>query len=156
MAIDTRFQEIVRKGVVAATAAGPLGAFAGPFDASAIGGIWSTMLVAIAKKSGHNVDGRFATKFIGLVGAGAAAYYGGCKAATWLFHFIPGAGTLAAMGISTLMNALFTYRFGVAVARQFANEEFNLSNAAEAATSVLAVLCTYPSVREFRELADIV
>lgn len=46
-------------------------------------------------------------------------YYLGCKTATKLFHLIPGAGTIAAMGISSLQNMIFTYRFAITLTRIF-------------------------------------
>ncbi len=113
------------------------------------------MLVSIANRSGHDIDGAFAAKFISTVGAGAIAYYGGCKAATWLFHLIPGAGTLTAMGISSALNALFTYKFGAAVSNQFDRADFDLNDAAVAAASILAVLCTFPTLDDIKGLIDL-
>ena len=155
MSVKSEYRGIIRKGVAAATAAGPLGAFAGPFDAGAVGGIWTTMLISIAKRSGHSIDGAFASKFVSTVGAGAVAYYGGCKAATWLFHLIPGAGTLAAMGVSSALNAIFTYKFGAAVSELFDKAEFELKDAAGMATSVLGLMCTFPSINEIKDLINI-
>ncbi len=155
MEVKSQYRGIIKKGVTTATAAGPLGAFAGPFDAGAIGAIWSTMLVSIAKQSGHNIDGAFVSKFITTVGAGALAYYGGCKAATWLFHLIPGAGTLAAMGVSSALNAIFTYKFGATVSNLFDKAEFDLVDATTAATTVLSMMCTFPNMNEIRDLLDI-
>ena len=155
MAVKTKYQGIIKKGVVAASAAGPIGAFVGPFDAGAIGGIWGTMLVSIANRSGHKIDGKFASKFIATVGAGAVAYYGGVKAATWLFHAIPGAGSLTAMGISTALNAIFTYKFGAAVSDLFDSSRIDPEDASKMATTVLAVMCTFPSMSEVRDLLDI-
>ena len=67
-------------------------------------------------------------------------------------HLVPGAGTLAAIGASSAMNALFTYKFGVAVAKAFEEDRFDLGNAALAATAVLAGVCSLPSLGEIREV----
>lgn len=142
-------------GLAAAAAAGPLGAITGPFDAAAIGGIWSTMLLAIADKSNHKLDEHFCAKFITTVGTGSLSYYGGCKAASYLFHLIPGAGTLLAMGISTTLNVLFTYKFGAAVTKLFDKETFDFKDAARAATTVLAHMCTRPTIREIQDIKDL-
>lgn len=56
-------------------------------------------------------------KYRGLLGMGG--YSLGCKTATKLFHLIPGAGTLAAMGLSSLQNIIFTYRFAITLSRIF-------------------------------------
>jgi len=155
MAIAKKYRVIVRNGVASATAAGPLGAVTGPFDAAAIGSIWTTMLVAIGDRSGHSIDGTFVTKFISTVGSGAVAYYGGCKAATWLFHLIPGAGTLAAMGVSSALNAVFIYKFGAATSKLLNKNSFDLTDAADAASSVLLSMCTFPSFGEVKDLLDL-
>ena len=46
---------------------------------------------------------------------GVMKYIAGCKAATKLFHLIPGAGTVIAIAGSTLENIVFTYRFACSV-----------------------------------------
>jgi hypothetical protein len=155
MAIKSRYRGIVQKGVVASMAAGPLGAVTGPFDATAVFAIWSTMLIAIARESGHKLDGTFVTKFLSTVGSAAIAYYGGCKAATWLFNLVPGAGTLVAIGASTAMNAVFTYKFGAAVSNLFDKDDFDLKDAFKAAKAVISLLCTFPTISEVEDLLDI-
>lgn len=152
MAIPEKYKKIISSGVIASLAAGPLGAFSGPFDAGAIAGIWTTMFISIANKSGHMVDSAFAKKFISTIGTGFVGYYGGCKVATWIFHLIPGAGTLAAMGISTVMNGIFTLKFGSAVASLMNKNDFDVDDAAQAASTVLLSLCTVPTLGEWKEL----
>ena len=155
MTIPNNYKSVVKKGVVASIAAGPLGAFAGPFDAGAIGTLWTTMFIAIADKAGHKLDADYIKKFIASSGTGAAAYYAGCKVATWVFHLIPGAGTLLAMGISSLMNSIFTLKFGSVIANSFEKDDFELDDAAVAAASVLSALCTLPTLSEWKELFEI-
>jgi len=113
------------------------------------------MLYAVAKKSGHELDNTYKTKFISTVGSGALAYYGGCKAATYLFHLIPGAGTIAAMGVSSAVNALFTYKFGVAITKLFDKPDLDLSDAATMATTVISLMCTIPNLGEIKEIVDL-
>ena len=60
MALDRKYHSIVQTAVVAATAAGPLGAFVGPFDMAAVGTIWTTMFLAMADAAGVNVSPDFA------------------------------------------------------------------------------------------------
>ena len=155
MPIKSSYRGIVRKGVYAATAAGPLGAFPGPFDAGALGGIWTTMLVAIAKKSGHELDGKFVTKFITTVGTSVAAYVAGSKMATYLFHLVPGAGTLAAMGISSYFNAMITYRFGASVSELFDKKDFDLGDAVNASELVIGMMCKSFTLGDIKGLLDI-
>lgn len=154
MSIPEKYKPIISKGVLASLAAGPLGAFGG-IDTLAVGGIWTTMFVSIADKAGKDLDEEYVKKFITSAATGAVAYYAGCKAATWLFHLIPGGGTLLAMGASTIMNAIYTLKFGSGVAHSFEKGQLDFSDAAVAATSVLAALCTIPSMDEWKDLIQI-
>lgn len=155
MAVNSKYRKIISRGITAAAAAGPLGAFPGAWDASAIAGIWTTMFVAIAEKSGHDLNSKFVAKFITTIGSGFGAYYAGCKIATWMFHLIPGAGTLLACGVSSLMNTIFTYKFGEACAKLLDKKEFDVGDAANAATCVLSLLCTLPVPSEIKDIMDI-
>ena len=69
---------------------------------------------------------------------GLGGYYAGCKMATKLFHLIPGAGTLLAMGISSLANVIFTYRFALALTRIFKAPKIDLKNLAKTIITVFA------------------
>lgn len=152
MALDRKYHPVVQKAVVAATAAGPLGAFTGPFDMAAVGVIWTTMFVAMTEKAGVSVDAEFAKKFVATAGTGAASYIGGCKVATMLFHLIPGAGTFTAMGVSSALNAVYTLKFANGIGKVFERRDFGVLDAADAATIVLGVLCTMPRPSEFQEV----
>jgi hypothetical protein len=155
MAIQEKYRKITKTAILAATAAGPLGAFTGPFDGAAVGTIWTTMVVAMVKKSGHELSAGFVSKFVATLGVGVAAYYGGCKLATMLFHIIPGAGTLMAMGISSLMNALFTYKVAAAVSSQLENGKFSFHDAHLAAIAIVQIVCSLPKAGEIRDILDI-
>ena len=155
MAISRKYYSDLRSGVLAATALGPAGAFAGPADAAAIFSVWTTMFVSMVKKSGHGLDERFVVKFISIVGTGVVGYYAGCKSATWLFHAVPGAGTLTAMGVSSAMNALFTYKFGTGVATLIERDELDLQDAAATATCLLALVCTIPTLGDVKGMLDL-
>lgn len=155
MAINEKYRIITRNALVAATAAGPLGAFTGPFDCAAVGTIWTTMVVAMAEKSGREFSTSFISKFIATLGVGVAAYYGGCKAATMLFHMIPGAGTIMAMGVSSFMNALFTYKVAEAVTGQLDNDDFNAHDAELAAGAIITIVCSLPTINEVKDMIGI-
>lgn len=155
MAVNSNYRKIIRNGIIAAAAAGPLGAIPGAWDAGAIAGIWTTMFGAIAEKSGHDLNSKFVAKFISTVGGGFCAYYAGCKIATWMFHLIPGAGTLLACGVSSLMNIVYTYKFGAACAKLLDKKEFDLGDATNAATCVLSLLCTFPIPSEIKDIISI-
>lgn len=155
MAISRKYYSDLRTGVLAATALGPVGAFVGPADAAAIFSVWTTMFVSMVRKSGHEMDDKFVIKFISIVGTGVVGYYAGCKSATWLFHAIPGAGTLTAMGLSSAMNALFTYKFGTGVATLIERGELDLQDVAATATCLLALVCTMPTPSDIKGMLDL-
>lgn len=113
------------------------------------------MVVAMANKSGHQISPSFVTKFIASLGIGVAAYYGGCKAANWLFHLIPGAGTLIAMGVSSVMNAIFTYKVAAALSGQLDSGKFNSNDAQLAAAAIITIVCHLPTVSEIKDMIDI-
>ena len=98
---------------------GTIGAFSSAADVASIAGWWGYLLVQYAKYYGVALDKETAKKICSTALLGMGGYYLGCKTATKLFHFIPGAGTLAAMGISSLQNIIFTYRFAITLTRIF-------------------------------------
>ena len=109
--VPYKHREAARTAMIASAALGPLGAFAGAGDMLAVGGIWSVCLVSIAAKEGVTMDKDTALGVCKSILLGVSGYYAGCKVATSLFNFIPGAGTVVAMGASSIANVIFTYRF---------------------------------------------
>ncbi len=108
---------MVKKALIAAAAAGPLGVLPdGVLDAAAICSTWGVLLVAMLDKSGIKLDKNVAAKMCTSVIAGAAGYYAGCKVASKIFNFIPLAGPLLGASVSTLANVIFTYQFAWTVA----------------------------------------
>ncbi|MBQ1257595.1 MAG: hypothetical protein IIX93_10020, partial [Clostridia bacterium] len=69
---------------------------------------------------------------------GMGGYYLGCKTATRLFHMIPGAGTIAAMGMSALQNIIFTYRFAITLTRIFSKGNVNRDSLVDAIKCMFA------------------
>lgn len=80
------FDIIVRNGITAAAAAGPLGLL-GSLDTAAVAGIWTTMIVAINEKSSQKIDN--VADFVKSVAAGFCSYYIGCKAANMIVSLFP-------------------------------------------------------------------
>lgn len=70
MAIPARYQPAIQTACLSAGAIGVPGAFSAGLDISAMAGIWSTMMVAIAMESGHKIDTVFAGKVAAAVAAG--------------------------------------------------------------------------------------
>lgn len=102
---------------------GPIGAFSTVADVASIAGFWGYLLVKFSNHYGFTMDKEAAKKICSTALLGMGGYYAGCKTATKLFHLIPGAGTLVAMGISSLQNMIFTYRFAIVLTRIFKNRK---------------------------------
>lgn len=154
MALPNSQREIIIGSSKAAAALGLPSTFAPALDIVGITGIWSNMVIKIANKSGHEVDTKFTMKFVQSVAAGLSGYVISCKIFTAVLHFIPGVGTLGAMGINGFLNYIFTYRLGKLTAEMFNRPDFNFSDYKNLAAKVLMPLIAVPSLSEIRELAD--
>ncbi len=110
---------------------GPIGAFSTTADIASIAGWWGYLLVQYSRHYGVQLDGETAKKICSTALLGMGGYYLGCKTATKLFHLIPGAGTLAAMGMSSLQNIIFTYRFAVTLTRIFSKGSVDFDTLAD-------------------------
>ncbi|HXO27227.1 MAG TPA: hypothetical protein VOA80_07785 [Thermoanaerobaculia bacterium] len=151
MSVKTQYREIVRNGTLSAGAVGLPGAFSFGLDVSAMTGIWIAMMIAVADRSAHRSDRVFAAKVVASVLAGVGAYVGGSKIAVTLLHLIPGAGTLAAMGVNSGLNALFTYKFGHAISNLFDKGTFDGGDATAAAATVLTLVACLPNLDELSD-----
>jgi uncharacterized protein (DUF697 family) len=154
MSLPNSHRNIIIGSAQAAAALGVPSTFAPGLDIVGITGIWSNMLIKIAFKSGHELDSKFTMKFVTSVATGLSGYVVGCKVFTTLLHFIPGIGTLGAMGINGFLNYIFTYRLGKLIAEMFERSNFSLSDFQSMATKVIMPLIAVPSISELRELAD--
>lgn len=117
--IPAKYRRAVANAIKAATAAGVPGAFSAGADVAGLALVWGGLTLAIAGESGHPLDSKFAAKIAGSAIASITSYLVGVKIAGTLFHIIPGAGTLAAVGISSALNALFTLKFGQVLVKAF-------------------------------------
>jgi hypothetical protein len=153
MAIPKEYRGIVGTGARAAGVAGVPGAFSFGLDVIAMGSIWTAMIIAIAGKSNHKIDKAFAAKITSGVLAGVAAYLTGSKIAMKIFHFIPGIGTLSAIGINSSLNYLFTYKFGSAIVRLFSTGQFSTL---EIGIAVMSILCIVIKIPTWNEASDMV
>ena len=81
--ISYKYKSIVKKELIAAAGVAPLGLL-GNIDAVGVGAIWTTMFIALRKKSGTTIGNDPKRICVG-VASGIARYYLGCKAATYAF-----------------------------------------------------------------------
>ena len=153
MAVKQEYRQIVKTATITAGGIGVPGAFSFGVDVVALSGTWAVMILAIASKSGHEVDKPFAAKLTAGVAAGVGAYIVGSKVATQLLHLVPIAGTLAAIGINSSLNALYTYKVGSAVSVLFDKGGFEEADMADMMNGLLRVIATVPTRGE---IADII
>jgi uncharacterized protein (DUF697 family) len=135
-----KYEGIINKATLAAGAIGAPGAFSFGLDVSVMTGIWGTMIVAIAEKSGREMDKTTAAKIASGVAAGVAAYIAGSKLAVNVIRFIPGPGTLAAMAANTGLNAWYTRSLGHVLVDMFEREEFELTDVGSAVYVILEAM----------------
>lgn len=121
MEIPYALRSGVKLAIFETGALGPIGAFSSTADIASIAGWWGYLLVKYSNYYELPLDKETAKKICSTTLLGMGGYYLGCKTATKLFHLIPGAGTIAAMGISALQNIIFTYRFAVTLTRIFSS-----------------------------------
>ena len=138
MEIPKEMREDVKFAILEAGAFGPIGAFSTVADVGAIATVWGYLLFKYTKQYGYKLEKDDAVKICTTALLGLGGYYAGCKMATKLFHIIPGAGTLLAMGISSLANVIFTYRFALALTRIFKSPKIDMKNLAKTIITVFA------------------
>lgn len=138
MEIPTALRKDVKLAILETGLLGPIGAFSTVADVTSIGGWWGFLLYKYARHYGIEMDREAAKKICSTAILGLGGYYLGCKTATKLFHMIPGAGTIAAMGMSALQNIIFTYRFAITLSRIFAKGNVNLDSLVEAIKCMFA------------------
>jgi len=138
MEIPCALRSDVKLAILETGLLGPIGAFSMVADVASIGGWWGYLLVKYSKYYGMEMDKEAAKKICSTAILGMGGYYLGCKTATRLFHMIPGAGTIAAMGMSALQNIIFTYRFAVTLSRIFAKGNVNVDTLVDAIKCMFA------------------
>ena len=155
MAINAKYKQIVEEHSLAAAAAGVPGALLPGLDILSLTGIWTGIVIKISGKSGHDYRSEVLIKeFITSVLTGISLYVASSGAFIWLLNFIPGVGTLAAIGINAFINTLFTYRFGVYCANTFDRDTFDFEDMSALTQHVRASLLLFPTFSERGAIID--
>lgn len=153
MEIPYELRDDTKLAIIETGLLGPLGAFSTVADVASIAVWWGFLLVEYTSHYGGQIGKEEAKKICSSALIGMGGYYTGCKMATKFFHFIPGAGTLMAMGISSLTNMIFTYRFSVALARIFKAGNVDLDSLADSIKVVFAG--TGNGILNIRDIVDL-
>jgi hypothetical protein len=117
------------------------------------------MVVAIARKSGHEMNTAAAGKIVIAALGALGGYKLGSKILTWaaapLVLAFPIAGVPALMATNAALNGLFTLKLGVATCKQFSRPNFSGFDIANLARSIAVDLVPMPTMDEIRLLKEL-
>ena len=152
--IEEKYYRPVGTAVATAAGLGVPGVFVPPLDMAGVGATWTAMVVAIARKSGHEMDAAAAGKVV-AAGVGALAGYKlGSKILTWtaapLVVTFPIAGVPAVVVANATLNGLFTLKLGVATCNQFSRPGFRTMDVLNLARAIAMELVPMPTMAEIR------
>lgn len=151
--IPEKFIPMVRNALTAAAAIGPAGLFGG-IDTVAVGAVWTTLFIAIKGKSDYKL-GTNPKRICAGVAAGVASYYIGCKIASWLCFIIPGVGPVIGVGVSSIVNVYFTYRFAKLLIELMNDRSAFTSSDDKIIERLTSMIARFPSTNEVKQIWNI-
>jgi len=152
---DEDYDGILRKAVTGAAATGPLAMSLIPTaDTIVIAGIWTTMMIAIARKRGRSLDAETGKKLVPAFIAQAGAYWVGSKALTWVVAKVPGIGMVTGSAANGVLNATFTVWVGLTFIDLAEREDFELIDWSVYAESLKDAKRPYADIRKLRRIRD--
>jgi hypothetical protein len=159
MTVSEEHKGIVKKAVVSAAGVGLPGIVAPTLDTAGVASVWTIMVGALAKKSGHNVDAKLIAKLITGALASVASYQLGSKILTWLavplILTFPVAGIPAVVGLNGVLNAIFTYRLGVFLSEQLTRSDFTTRDFIGLSQRIGAIFLGVPTPREIADVKEL-
>jgi uncharacterized protein (DUF697 family) len=154
--IEEKYQEPIRTAVQAALIISPTGVLVPGLSNGAMLGIWTTMIVSIANKSGHQMTPEVAAKLAGTLLSSILLYRLALRVLIALVRLFPGMGKSAAVLFSTALNTYFTYRLGLAMVKQFDRPDFDVESIIEFSSELVQVIIKRPTADELREIRDLI
>jgi uncharacterized protein (DUF697 family) len=158
--IEEKYYRPVGTAVVAAAGLGVPGLFVPPLDMAGVGATWTGMVIAIAKKSGHEINTAAAGKIVAAAVGALGGYKLGSKLLTWaatpLLLTFPVAGVPAVVAANATLNALFTLKLGVATCKQFSRPGFGAKDTAELAVGIAGQLVPMPTRKEMGLVKELI
>lgn len=152
---DEDYDGIIRKAVTGAAATGPLALSPIPqADAVVVVGIWTTMMIAIARRKGHSLDVETGKKVVLAFIHQAGAYWVGSKALTWIVAKVPGIGMVTGSGANSILNGTFTVWLGLTFIDLSEREDFELIDWSVYAESLKDAKRPYADVAKLRRARD--
>lgn len=157
--IEEKYRGIVGAGVAAASGVAVPGLFVPALDMAGVGATWTTMVAAIAKKSGLSLNTPTTAKIVASSISAVSAYVIGSKILTWaaapLVVALPVAGIPAVVALNVALNGLFTLRLGVVCSRHFSRAGFSDGDAARLGISIGTHLLGWPTADEIRLVKEL-
>ncbi len=158
-AIDERFRAPIAAGVVAACSVGAPGFILPPLDVGGVAVTWTTMLTALAVRSGYSFSADVIAKLVVAAVSAVASYKIGCKiltlAATPLILACPVAGVPAALALNVGLNGLFTLRLGLACTSLFSRPGCTPQDALDFVKTIKGHMVRLPSMDELRLVREL-
>lgn len=151
--IPAKFVKPVRTALTAAAAAGPVGLL-GAWDTVAVGAVWTNLFFDLQELSDKKLSSD-PKRVITGVASGVVQYIVGCKIASWACFLIPGAGAVAGVAMSTIVNVYFTFRLAKILIDLMNNDGSIFSDDNDIINKILNSLRKMPSMREVREIWSI-
>jgi uncharacterized protein (DUF697 family) len=162
MPVQVEHKDIVKQSIWASAAAGVPGFLFPIADAAAMTAIWTSMIVRMAKRSGHELDENLVLKVVGGALLGASTYvvasYGITKLVAVAFSLTPPGRILIVLlgGVNCTWDALLTYRLASAISGPLSRPGFTEQDLWDFLGPVLSNLKKLPQFRELREVIDLV
>ncbi len=152
---DADFDGIIRTAVVAAAATGPLVVLPVPgADAIPIAGIATTMMIAIARETGHSMDPTTSKKVVLAVIAQAGSYWVNVKAFNWIVAKFPGIGWVTGSGANSLLNVAFMVWLGYAFIDLFEKEDVEVIDLGSHLVFLQEAMKPNPGLRKLMRIRD--
>jgi uncharacterized protein (DUF697 family) len=118
MTIPEKYEDVTVVAVLAAGGTGIPGVVFPPGDIVAMTGIWTTLAVQVARIAEQPVDRAYAGKLAAAAAVGTGAYMTGSKLFARILVVAP-SGVLAAAGVNSSLNALYTWQFAEVLVELF-------------------------------------
>lgn len=154
MSIPPQFRKEVANCTRAAGLIGAPGSLVPGSDVPFLLGTWVVGTLMISDKAKQPTDEEEVKAIITSAVSGAGFFWGGSKVAAMALHAFPGAGTLAALGINSGLNAFFTYRYLRSVAKVYDkyDDEEMIHRVLSSGMSLLALWSVIEDVEEMLEV----
>jgi hypothetical protein len=158
--LKEEYKDVVKKAVIGAAGVSVPGTLVPGVDMAGTATVWTTMIGAIAKKSGREIDVGVLAKMAGSAAAGVAGYYAASKFLTYaalpLLVVFPVAGIPAVAGLNSALNAILTYRLAKIASELISNPAVDEQAITTLGRDVAGYMKGIPTMREVGEIEKLI